>query len=521
MPPRRPPRPTAFSTAAAVADIGDLTAYERERAANIARNQALLKQLAVADAVAALAPPPRAPAARRGVKRTKRPAADAPRRASARLAGQASDGAHVVEEMKGGRVIAAGVGATEPAPPRERHPAGDVPFASANGGDDAGWLADLKAGVAASGGGGGKRAAAATTPPPLASVARAALAPGDVCKVTAAAAVHLAFHPTFDAASKLLLAVADKRGGVSLWDAGVSARASEDADADAAAPDGGVLAFAPHNQYVSGLKWAAGTGVLYTCSYDGSIRALDPAGDGAFRPALLDGDAEWSAFDATDDGRVALVADKDGDAVLFDPRTGARAASLALADRKVNTVAFAPGAGAGGSGDARVATSSADGAVRVFDLRALRPAPGAKASGAARRPVKAVAEGQHAATCQSAYWAPDGSGRLVTTSRDDTIAVWSPGAGAALTRTAVCPHNNNTGRWIVPFRAVWTAGGDGILCGGMRRTVDVFDAAKGGKPRAALADEAQTAIASRLAVHPTAGALAAATGSGRVSVWRY
>ena len=58
MPPRRPPRPTAFSTAAAVADIGDLTAYERERAANIARNQALLKQLAVADAVAALAPPP-------------------------------------------------------------------------------------------------------------------------------------------------------------------------------------------------------------------------------------------------------------------------------------------------------------------------------------------------------------------------------------------------------------------------------------------------------------------------------
>lgn len=40
-------------------------------------------------------------------------------------------------------------------------------------------------------------------------------------------------------------------------------------------------------------------------------------------------------------------------------------------------------------------------------------------------------------------------------------------------------HDNNTGRWVLPFRACWTAAGDGVVVGNMKRFVDVFDAASG------------------------------------------
>lgn len=50
-------------------------------------------------------------------------------------------------------------------------------------------------------------------------------------------------------------------------------------DADAAAAFDGVLALQPqHYQYVSGLRWAGGSGrgaSLFTCAYDGSLRRLD------------------------------------------------------------------------------------------------------------------------------------------------------------------------------------------------------------------------------------------------------
>ena len=53
----------------------------------------------------------------------------------------------------------------------------------------------------------------------------------------------------------------------------------------------------------------------------------------------------------------------------------------------------------------------------------------------------------------------------------------------------------------------------------MKRFVDVIDAGTGAL-RCQLSSEHQTAIASRSAVHPELGALAAATASGRIHVYR-
>jgi WD40 repeat protein len=62
-----------------------------------------------------------------------------------------------------------------------------------------------------------------------------------------------------------------------------------------------------------------------------------------------------------------------------------------------------------------------------------------------------------------------GSQRIVSTSRDNTLQVWDAQKGLA--RGAVMKHNNNTGRWISPFRAVWTPAADAIVVGNMGRQV--------------------------------------------------
>lgn len=78
-------------------------------------------------------------------------------------------------------------------------------------------------------------------------------------------------------------------------------------------------------------------------------------------------------------------------------------------------------------------------------------------------------------------------------------------------------HNNNTGRWIMPFRPAWAPAGDAVCVGDMKRGVAVFND-KGAAVRI-LSAEALTAIPSRVVMHPC-GLLAAATSSGRVHVFR-
>ncbi len=60
---------------------------------------------------------------------------------------------------------------------------------------------------------------------------------------------------------------------------------------------------------------------------------------------------------------------------------------------------------------------------------------------------------------------------MLSTSRDDTLRVWD--AKNSMAQLASIRHNNNTGRWVVPFRAVWGAASDSIIVGGMKRTVGV------------------------------------------------
>jgi len=125
---------------------------------------------------------------------------------------------------------------------------------------------------------------------------------------------------------------------------------------------------------------------------------------------------------------------------------------------------------------------------------------------------------------QAAEWAPDGSGRLAVTCFDDRLRILPLGdriTGDPITAPEAEPlitHRTSTGRWLLPFRAIWTAGADAILCGGMERTCEVFSASTGER-LASLSSSLMTAVPSRIATHVRGRAVACATGSGHVHIF--
>ena len=133
-------------------------------------------------------------------------------------------------------------------------------------------------------------------------------------------------------------------------------------------------------------------------------------------------------------------------------------------------------------------------------------------------------------TAQSAYFDPADTGRVLVTSYDDSVSIWDCNQAAKPERLARIRHNNNTGRWVMPFRARWTPNGDGFVIGSMNRMVEVFNACDTGKSKPAAganyerafecADEKMTAIPARNAMHPRLPIIASGTNSGRIHIWR-
>ena len=363
-------------------------------------------------------------------------------------------------------------------------PSGDMPFRSSNGTPetDAAFLALLRAAPPAT--------SQDVSRPRVVQLAASVLAPERVSKMTTKGVTHLGFMPRAD---MLMLAAADKEGGVGLW------RADGPEVAEDVEDDPTFRSHRPHAQYISGLRWSA-AGALYTCSYDGSLRLLDAEKEQWTELFASDDGDEFSAFDVTADGGACYVADNEGGLRLLDARSGKADARWALHEKRINTVHLEPG------GSNLVATACGDAHVCVWDLRTLG------------RKAQPVASLQHGKSCQSAYWAPDASMRLLTTSYDNTLNVWTDLTKGGFKATAI-KHDNETGRWLLPLRAIWSPTADAVVVGSMRRETE-FICPKTGKHLKRLSNaELMTAVPSRHACHPLLPAVAAATASGRVHVW--
>ena len=171
------------------------------------------------------------------------------------------------------------------------------------------------------------------------------------------------------------------------------------------------------------------------------------------------------------------------------------------------------------AGDAPTATRT----VRIFTTGENGERCGLRASDQAGHPLTSVGG--------------SGSGRLAVTCFDcqlrvlpfaelaERAAASSKPTGSKPSKPSPPPepartikHDTKTGRWVVPFRAIWSAAGDAILCGGMKRTCDVYDASSG-RRLASLASGLMTAIPSRNAVHASGKTVACATNSGRIHLF--
>lgn len=434
--------PAAAGPGDVVNEAAILSDYERQRLDNIQRNQEVLRKMGLAEAARAVAPEPKL-SKPRGIARVKPKAATVTRR-SLRHAGQgpagefaggvhaeAPDGSVVV--MVAGEAVRytarkPGLGeedATELAA-RLANLTADLPFESLNAArsTDLAFIARLRS----------AGSAPAADPAPVSALARAELPETGVAKVTKRDIVHIAFQPRGDAA---IVSAADKQGHLGVWDVAKAEEVqSENGDGDDGGAEDGVLLLRPHSQYVSGLKWVNAS-VLLTASYEGTIRRLDLAHSTTqFELVCRLEDHEVSAMDVDAAGVVAVFGDNTGEdasppAPLHLPpptrlppapraltapggfgvvdcrerRLATGTKSRQLHDRKINMLSIDPARGHA------MASSATDGEVRLWDLRAL----------SAGRPAKPVAVLHHAKSCQGASWAPDGSGRLLTTCYDNCL----------------------------------------------------------------------------------------------------
>lgn len=119
--------------------------------------------------------------------------------------------------------------------------------------------------------------------------------------------------------------------------------------------------------------------------------------------------------------------------------------------------------------------------------------------------------------CAGAYF-DHAAARIVSTSYDNTVRVWCL-EGSRWEQQTVWKHNNQTGRWLVPFRARWGPVGRSVICGDMSRGVCTWGSPEQAAPSHVLRSEWMTAIPSRFAVDNISGVLAAATSSGRIHLW--
>jgi len=485
-------------------EVGEdgLTAFEREREALIARNRARMESLNIqalsADVgirVKGAAPSSRGIGSKR--RREALPPAEPTRRSSRarKIAPELASGVDY-ERRDGSVVLADGAtyhpnGARTEAPVKTR-PSGEVPLKSENGDDasDAAFIAELRT----------KMGAFMKTEVRdiCASVQvmiknKLKLREEDVAKCVPKGVTHLDFSHD---ESMLLVASGDKEGHIGLWRVEKEVKTEDDED------DDGVLYYKAHGNYISHCKWGRGAlrGKLFTSAYDGAVRVLDPE-SGSFQETIYSEEDEFSACDQFSDGHSALVCDNVGNLHQLDLRVGKfTSKSVSIHEKKINTVHVDPG------NQFRFATST-NNLVSVWDVRKLT------------KNAKAVHDMPHSKSSQAAYWCPDGSGALLTTCYDDALRVWNPDQSASKPSVTI-KHNNQTGRWVLPFRAIWSAAGDGVMCGSMQRHVEIFNPKSGASLARYDSPDYMTAIASRLACHRTLNYVAAGTASGRVHVYR-
>ncbi|XP_042732033.1 WD repeat-containing protein 76 [Lagopus leucura] len=309
-------------------------------------------------------------------------------------------------------------------------------------------------------------------------------------KVVSSRVCSVAIHPS---ESTVLVAAGDKYGHVGLWDASCTT-------------EGGALVFTPHNFSVNCMRFSPShPAQLLSLSHD-SLRCGDVS-RGVFDEICRSEDS-LSSFDFLEDGAcTAIVGLWGGTVAVVDRRTPGTSPELSadIGFKVTRTVDVHPV-----DKQYFLAAGSVD--VRVYDVRWLRRS-GNKAVSTLHGHTKSVA---------SAYFSPISGHRVVTVCADDKLRVYdtsSLSATSALLSTV--RHNNNTGRWLTRFRAVWDPKQEQcFVVGSMARPrqIEVFQDT-GVLLHAFCSPECLGSVCSINAFHPTRNVLVGGNSSGRLHIF--
>jgi hypothetical protein len=359
----------------------------------------------------------------------------------------------------------------------------------------------------------------------------------------------IGFHPAGD---KLCAIMGGRFGDITLWcpDAGSGGGAgagagpsseslsaaekaegkeyADEEDAGGSSAMRSMAQFSLHSSVINSFKVPpVSPSCLITTSYDGSIRCTDLTSR-ISHEVLIDDDCP-SSIDvdtATGSGWAGgftfFVGNRAGAIYHLDTRLSSAATSTIEGAHGVKKVTSVSLSAAGGP---YLCSSGSDGLVNVWDVRKL---PVHSKSGGGTKKATPLDSFVHGSTVTSAFFNASGS-RIMSCCNEKAkenvgyLRVFAMAGGKGTTESST-PHNNHTGRWLAPFKAVWDpANDDTFLIGDMKRGVNLYSAKAAADgdtaPQATLTGDLLTAVPTQVAAHPTLAAVVGGTASGRTVMW--
>nr|XP_009943947.1 PREDICTED: WD repeat-containing protein 76 [Opisthocomus hoazin] len=301
----------------------------------------------------------------------------------------------------------------------------------------------------------------------------------------------MAIHPSD---SIVLVAAGDKSGQIGLWNVDCQS-------------EGGAHVFVPHNYLVSCMHFSpCNPAHLLSLSSD-TLRCGDVTR--AVFDEVCRSEGSFSSFDFLEDNAcTAIVGQWEGDVAIVDRRTPGTSPELSadIGFQKTRTVHVHPA-------NKQYFVAAGAGDVCVYDVRHLKPK--------GNKPVSALKG--HTKSVASAYFSPVTGNRVVTVCADDKLRVYDTTSFSATAAVlSAVRHNNNTGRWLTRFRAIWDPKQeDCFVVGSMAqpRQIEVYQDT-GKLLHSFYNPDCLGSVCSINVVHPSRNILVGGNSSGRLHVFK-
>ncbi|KAK9248593.1 WD40-repeat-containing domain protein [Lipomyces tetrasporus] len=501
----------------AMADTdSSLNEYERQRRANIERNNALIRDLELAGLSAGLGrvtpsqpankrPAQKARPAAKKAKTVKKEERPVPRRTSARLAGLQAESEAVRIKTEEDYTAA-----LEKAKAERQRVGGDIKFEDIapealaslwrfdDGATDqeeekviAGNIVQLRKDLST-------------------MTLFEKFEPNDI-KITPDRIYNIGFHPS---TSKRLVLAGDKIGHLGVWDVDQVSHEDEEEFPQ-------LYLFKVHARTLSSFTFAPSVSEkVYTSSYDGSIRSVDfkTGVSSEIYYGKLGGEPDAISEIHFADQNLMYFSTLEGEVGRLDLRTPKDITKYRLHEKKIGGFSLHPRA------PHMCATASLDRSMQLWDFRTI------KKTRSHELQAKNLTRYDSRLSISCTSWNSDGG--IVCNGYDDTInifnlkdsATWSESfkAPAELTPSSTIRHNCQTGRWVTILRARWQQNPldqiQKFVIGNMNRFMDVYTA--DGIQLARLGDaDLVSAVPAACQFHPTKNWIVGGTASGKVCLY--